>query len=209
MIGKSRKVQLGAWLCLGLVAVATVAAGVGVVSSCHLGGAGPVVRSRARMRVILNGLMEVKARDGSWPDCNGKNFVLATVAHGVVSTDDPRQIEALFSPNDRDFKWYSVDRARYREVTLERLVSGQDFHELTSYAGRRNATPGYKLTVGGSAPEPLIADLHFPGLILIGYSDGSVRRYGYEELGVPCGHEPPIPIGDDATSELLRKFSRD
>ena len=52
---------------------------------------------------------------------------------------------------------------------------------------------------------PLIADLSFPDVAIIGFTDGSVRVLTRKDLGLESGD--PIIVGASSKSELLKKLS--
>lgn len=77
---------------------------------------------------------------------------------------------------------------------------------LTSYAGRRNAEAGHSLTAESLRSNPAVmADISFPGGVILGFSDGSVRWVTATELGLPA--DQAIVVGDASAVESLRHLS--
>jgi len=52
---------------------------------------------------------------------------------------------------------------------------------------------------------PLIADLSFPDLAIVGWSNGNIRTMTRKQLGL--GPHDPIVAGEASKSEILRQFS--
>ena len=81
-----------------------------------------------------------------------------------------------------------------------------DVSKLTSYAGRRNAHREFALTVPDlERGAPLIADLSFPDVAIVGLSNGAVKVMTRADLGL--GSEDPIAVGDTSKSPVLRVLS--
>ncbi len=77
---------------------------------------------------------------------------------------------------------------------------------LTSYAGRRNDEKEHILSSAEQmANAPIIADLSFPGGLVLGYCGGAARWVSAEELGLPP--DQPIVVGDASPIEMLKHLS--
>ena len=151
-----------------------------------------------------------------WPPYDGKNFILSLVALKLVDIRNPDNLAIFFSPGD---EWITLDKAtpeRFSDVTKQALKSGQDFHELTSYAGRRNADRDYHITSDRmKMVVPIICDddegaLHHPDGLVMGFTDGAAKFVEWEDLEMapPEDANDPEPfLGDNATVEKLRALS--
>jgi hypothetical protein len=164
-----------------------------------------LIASTNNLRNLTLILADRSIRKG-WPPYDGKGFVLSTVALGLVDARNPRNLEVFFSPLDRPDPMPGSDE--YKAVKKAALAASTDFSHLTSYAGRRNADPEYKIT-----PEmlkrtvPVMADVSMPGYAIIAYSDGRVKVKKAADLGLPRGTQ--VTVGDDANVEELRGLSLD
>lgn len=150
-----------------------------------------------------------------WAPYSGKNFVLSVIANRDINPENSNQLEILFSPGDTYLGLDKVELKRYKEVTHEALKNDTDFHELTSYAGRRNsgADKEYLITANKiSKGTVLICDdddgpLHHPAGMIIGWSDGNARFTEWSDMGISPPDDPDNPpalLGDDAPWEELR-----
>ena len=84
--------------------------------------------------------------------------------------------------------------------------SSIDVSALTSYAGRRNDEREHLLTaLDQQNNAPIIADLSFPGGVILGYVGGAAKWVTAEELGLPP--DQPIIVGDASPVEALRHLS--
>jgi len=179
--------------------------------------AGPVadregmVKSKDNIRTMLTLLISrrIGRVSGGYPPYSGKAFVLSLVVTRQLDLRKKANLEILFSPADKRHALAKVDFARYQDVTKDSLKKGTSVvTDLTSYAGRRNAEPEHLVTSDQEkVGTPLIADLHFPDMAIVGFSDGSVRVMDRKELGL--GPKDPIVAGDASKSELLRQLSDD
>ena len=117
----------------------------------------------------------------------------------------------MFSPGDRHNRLDAVDLDEYKAISKQSLRAGHDFSHLTSYAGRRNGMRDYFVTAGDEAVGvPVIADTSFPGVILIAYSNGMVRRHSFGDFDMLLPENPADPdpfLGDDASHEALEALS--
>ena len=151
-----------------------------------------------------------------WPRYDGKNFVLSLVALKLVDIRNPDNLAIFFSPGDEIYTQEMVAKERFADVTKQALQSGQDFHELTSYAGRRNGDRDYLITSDRmKMVVPIICDdddgaLHHPDGLVMGFTDGSAKFLDWEDLEMeePVDANNPEPfLGDDATVERLMALS--
>ena len=161
--------------------------------------------SREQMRYWLSLYRSYKPPAGrpAHPALDGKRFVLFLVAVNQLERANEGSLAMLFSPADKTLKLPGA--AAYAGVTLEALAQ-RSFPALTSYAGRRNATPELAITPT-SPPEKtaLIADLSFPDGALVGFLDGKVRYLNRRDLGL--GPTDPIAAGPASKSPLLQTLS--
>lgn len=140
---------------------------------------------------------------GRWPRYSGKNFVLGIVASRDLDIRSAENRELLFSPAGPKAR---PGKRRFEEVTKASLKEAGAFSALTHYAGRRNANREFLITPDQEAQgTPLLADLHFDGIAIVGFSTGEVRVMDRKALGL--GPKDPIICGDDSKSELLQKLS--
>lgn len=151
----------------------------------------------------------------TWPPYDGKGFTLSLVATNDVDIRNRNNLKTFFSPGDRRLLFDTVEVARYKEVTQQALRSGgADFHELTSYAGRRNHTDEFVVTPDKeSMVVPVICDddfgnLHHPKGLVMGFTDGASRFVEWADLDMPPPEEVDNDVepflGDDASVEELR-----
>ena len=89
-------------------------------------------KSQDNVKNLVMMMQAMSTNISQWPPYNGKNFVLAPLAHGIHSADSPSGLEVFFSPSDPQYKTSGVDIERYRGITKQKLKNGDDFHELTS-----------------------------------------------------------------------------
>jgi hypothetical protein len=157
--------------------------------------------STNNMRQIATILAERSAY-GGWPKLTGKAFVLSLVASGVVDADNPANTQLFFSPADEERGAERVDPGRWQEVTKAALRAGEDFGDLTSYAGPARVVTA---AVMGKGPVPILADLGFEDVVIVGFTNGSVRPMTREDLGLARGD--PLVIGPESKSEVLRALS--
>ncbi len=151
-----------------------------------------------QIAVILAG----QAPRRGWPKLTGKAFVLSVVASGVVDADHPANVQIFFSPADEERGADRVDPGRWQELTMEALLAGEDFDDLTSYAGPAQVSTA---AVTGKGPVPILADLSFEDVVIVAFTDGSVRPMTRKDLGLARGD--PIVIGPESKSEVLRALS--
>ena len=153
------------------------------------------------------------ATSAKWPPYNGKNFTLAPVAYGDVSEKNQRALAIFFSPQDTLYTTESVDWARYTEVSRDNLKNDVDFHELTSYAGRRNGIKEYVLTQNRIAEGAIImcddddGPLHHAAGLCCAFGDGGTQFMDWEALGMEEPEDPDMPprfLGEEASNDKLR-----
>lgn len=153
------------------------------------------------------------ATSAKWPPYNGKNFTLAPVAYGEVSAKNQRQLAIFFSPQDTIYTTASVDWERYKEVTKDALKNAVDFHELTSYAGRRNDMREYTLTQNRINEGAIIlcddddGPLHHAKGLCCAFGDGGTNFMDWDSFGLEEPDDPDMPprfLGEEATNEKLR-----
>ena len=151
-----------------------------------------------------------------WPRYDGKNFVLSLVALKLVDIRNPDNLAIFFSPGDEVYTLELATPERFADVTKQALKSGQDFHELTSYAGRRNEDRDFLVTPDRlKMVVPIVCDdddgaLHHPDGLVMGFTDGSAKFVDWEDLGMaePEDKNNPQPfLGDNAETEKLRAMS--
>ena len=150
-----------------------------------------------------------------WPRYDGKNFVLSLVALKLVDIRNPDNLAIFFSPGDEVYTLELATPERFADVTMP-VKSGQDFHELTSYAGRRNEDRDFLVTPDRlKMVVPIVCDdddgaLHHPDGLVMGFTDGSAKFVDWEDLGIaePEDKNNPQPfLGDNAETEKLRALS--
>ncbi len=165
-----------------------------------------ITKSKDNIKTLL-ALILSRAPEVGYPRFNGKNFVLSVVANDQLAhKSNPQNLSVLFSPGDKERSLANVNVAHYEKVTAASLKEGTDFDSLTSYAGRRNRDRSHLIMptdlVRGT---PLIADLSFPEIALVGFSDGAVKTLTRSQLGL--GPLDPIVAGDNSVSPILRVLS--
>ena len=152
---------------------------------------------------------------GGWPPYNGKNFTLSLIATNQLDRRNSQNLEILFSPGDTLYTLEKADQDRYKDVNKKALKNGTDFHELTSYAGRRNADREFLITPDQEKMGTmLICDddegpLHHPDGVIAGYSNGGARFMEWEDLDMMPPENPDDPeefLGDNASNEELMKM---
>ena len=150
---------------------------------------------------------------GGWPKYNGKNFVLSVVATNDLDQRRRENLELLFSPGDVLYTLEDVDDKRYEEVNKKSLKDG-DFHELTSYAGRRNQERDFLITPDQEKIGTLLicddddGPLHHPDGMVCGYSSGDVRfnEWDYWDMTKPDPDNPDEFLGDASSNEELQRM---
>ena len=143
---------------------------------------------------------------GGYPPYSGKAFILSLVATGQLDRRNAANLEILFSPGDKQLSLKKAGVETYKEISKASLKKGMDVSKLTSYAGRRNSEPEHLVTSDQERQgTPLIADLSFPDMAIVGFSNGSVKTMTREELGLDL--TDPIVVGDASKSKLLKKLS--
>lgn len=202
---------------LVVMAIITVLVGAVVVVIPQVLESSNQTGSINNVRNMLDLMINRKVKRG-WPQYSGKNFVLSLVATGEIDIRNKANLEVFFSPGDT---WYTLEKAtpeRYKDISSTTLKGGGDFHELTSYAGRRNG-PGerdYIITANReSAVTPAISDdddgpLHHTKGLIVGYTNRQVKFMEWEDLGMPPPADPDNPeafLGDNAPTDDLRALS--
>ncbi len=166
-----------------------------------------------RSMIILMVARRTGKISGGYPPYNGKNFVLSLVATGQLDRRNPQNLEVLFSPGDQSYNMERVDIERYKDVKKSALKQGADFHELTSYAGRRNADQEHLVTSDQEKMGTmLICDdddgaLHHSDGLVTGWSNGAARFMEWEEFDMLAPEDPDHPepfLGDDTENEMLQ-----
>lgn len=159
--------------------------------------------------------MIVKVTTKGWKayPYSGKNFTLSPLASGDLDRRNSQNLEILFSPGDQHFGLEFIDADRYKQVTKDALKRGnEDFNDLTSYAGRRNADKEYRINSDDESRGVVImADddegpLHHKAGFVAAYSSGAVRFHEWDDFGLiePDNPKEPEPwLGDDAQNEDL------
>jgi hypothetical protein len=192
---------------LALVAVAWVVASARVDEDRLRRG--QIVRSTDNVRAMLVYWIGSGAGlEKSWPSLRGKRFALGLVATNKILRTDERQLEILFSPGDRA---HSLTKAggpkAYADLTLAKLEDPSfDVSTLTSYAGPEgDANTPVAATGQQSSDRALLADLSFPGGVILGFVSGAARWVSAAELGL--SPDQPIVIGPASPVEMLRQLS--
>ena len=145
-------------------------------------------KDNVRSMVLMFVNRATEKTSGGWPRYTGKNFVLSLVAYRMIDVSKKQNIEVFFSPGDVEYTIEDVTPEMYKEVKKEALKQGQDFRNLTSYAGRRNGDKEFRITPSQvKAGTMIICDdddgpLHHPDGIVAGYTNSSVRFLGWDEL---------------------------
>jgi len=177
-------------------------------SKKNVRAASGVVKSKDNIRTLITLMIGRRTQrvTGSYAHFSGKAFVLSLVAQGELDRRNPTNLEILFSPGDEHRSLKTAGIETYANVTKASLTKGLDVGGLTSYAGHRNGEAAYLITPDQEkVGTPLIADLSFPDMAIIGFSNGSVRTLTRKELGL--GPKDPIVAGEESKSELLRYLS--
>jgi prepilin-type N-terminal cleavage/methylation domain-containing protein len=199
---------------LVVMAIITVLVGAVVVVIPRVLESSRQTQSINNVRNMLDLMINRQVKRG-WQPYNGKNFVLYLVATGEIDARNKQNLETFFSPGDELYKLSKIDPERYKEINPTSLKSG-DYHELTSYAGRRNAEKDFLITPDRqSMGVPIISDdddgpLHHPGGLIMGFTNRSVSLREWEDLGIapPENKDSPEPfLGDSGASEELRALS--
>lgn len=194
----------------GVLVVIVAAAGLLAREVVHLiRRQGQIVRSNDNLRTLL--LYDIGTGDrveAPSPRYGGKRWFLRLVATGLVSKSDPKQLEILFSPGDGARSLAKAGGpAAYARIARETLDDPAfDPRALTSYAGPRLDEYAPRPPNAASPDgDPIVADLSFPGGVILGFPGGKVRWVEAEELGLPPGE--PIVVGDASPHEWLRRLS--
>lgn len=148
---------------------------------------------------------------GGWPRYNGKNFTLSVIATKDLDIRRKENLEILFSPGDQELILDDTDLKRYEDINKKSLKDG-DFHELTSYAGRRNDESEHRINSDDESKGALIicdddfGGLHHPDGLICGYTGGDVRFKDWEEFDMvqPDPRNPDEFLGDAASHEDLQ-----
>ncbi len=203
------------WIVVGViavgVAVAVIVSMVAVVVP-KIQEQQSVVKSQDNVKTLVTFIM-MRAQERGWNKYaySGKNLVLSPLVSGDVDDSDRANLEIFFSPGDTLYTLDMVDVERFGDVTGEALRADDDFHELTSYAGRKMADKKYWAMGSASYTPMLICDdddgpLHHIEGLLIGSMDMSARFATWEDLGIaqPDPDEPDPFLGEDAAVNQLR-----
>jgi prepilin-type N-terminal cleavage/methylation domain-containing protein len=152
---------------------------------------------------------------GGWPAYNGKNFVLSIVATKDLDRRRKENLELLFSPGDTWITLEKIEMKRYEDVTKAALKNDTDFHELTSYAGRRNREREFLITADQlKMGTMLVCDdddgpVHHSDGLVCGYSSGDVRFKEWEEFDMDQPEDPDNPdefLGDASSHDMLQRM---
>ncbi len=155
----------------------------------------------------------------SWPRYDGKNFHLSLLATGSIESSNADNLAVFFSPGDTLYTLDFATPERFKDVTTQALKAGTDFHDLTSYAGRRNSGADREYIITPHKEQivvPIVSDdddgpVHHPDGMVIGYTNGSVKfKTWMDDLGMSAPEDPDEPepfLGDEATVEELRGLS--
>lgn len=179
---------------------------------------GARTKSQDNVKNLVIMMQALNTNISQWPPYNGKCFVLAPIAHGIHNPEAPGAMDVFFSPADALYKVTGVDVARYKAVTKQKLKSGEDVRELTSYAGRRNGDGAeYVLTSADTSAKGLICfsddddgALHHKAGLVVAYANGRTEFMTWDDLGMtePKNERQPDPfLGESATSEMLKMLS--
>ena len=173
-------------------------------------------KDNVRSMITLMIARRTERTSGGFPPYNGKNFVLSLVATNQLDRRNPQNLEILFSPGDTLYSLEKIDVERYKDVTKKVLKSGgSDFHEMTSYAGRRNADREFLITPDQEKMGTMMicddddGPLHHPDGLIAGYTNGGARFLEWEDLDVmppENADEPEEFLGDNAENEELMKM---
>jgi prepilin-type N-terminal cleavage/methylation domain-containing protein len=171
-------------------------------------------KSKDNIKNMITLMLDRQIERG-WPRYSGKNFVLSLVATGQLDRRNSQNLEILFSPGDVLYKLNVTDHDRYQDVTKEALKAGTDFHEMTSYAGRRNGDREYLITPDQMQMGTIImcddddGPLHHPGGLCVGYTNGSVKFMEWEDLDMIKPDDPDAPdefLGDASSHPDLQRI---
>lgn len=175
-------------------------------------------KSRDNVKSLLTYMLDMKLSKGGYPPYSGKCFTLAPIAYGMIDPEGAGSLDVFFSPADQYLKLGKVDVARYKEVTKNALKSGTDFNELTSYAGRLNASKDCLLIDSAQAAKDTLClcddddgPLHHSGGLVVGFSGGKSDFWDWDQLGMskPSNTKNPDPfLGESASSDMLRCLSK-
>ena len=185
----------------------------------------PRVQERGRQTESINNVKQLvtllaeRSINRGWPRYDGKNFHLSLVASNQISAANSDNLRAFFSPGDELYKLEIAGPERFKDITIQALKAGTDFHDLSSYAGRRNSGVDQEHLITPNKLQivvPVISDdddgpVHHTGGMVIGYSNASVKfKEWAEDLGMTPPENPDMPepfLGDEATVEELRGLS--
>jgi hypothetical protein len=170
-----------------------------------------IVKSKDNIRTLIMLMISRRTAtvSGGYPRYSGKNFILSLVATNQLDRRNKANLEVLFSPADKKFSLKKAGVEAFKDVTKLSLKEGKmSFSNLTSYAGRRNGERAWMVTPDQEkVGTPLVADLSFPDVAIVGFTNGSVKTMTRKELGL--SPDDAIIAGDHSKSELLQKLSSD
>ncbi len=206
------KLKTVAWILVGVLAlpVAYIALGYGyALVSPAVRRKGRITKSIDNVRTLL--LYDIGAGgrvEAPSPRYGGKRWFLRLVAKHTLSSSDPKQLEILFSPGDdaRSLEKAGGPKA-YAAITFATLDDPAfDPRALTSYVGPRLDERAPRPQSAASPDgDPIVADLSFPGGVILGFPNGKARWFDAEELGLPP--DQPIVVGDASPVEMLKRLS--
>jgi len=163
-------------------------------------------RSKEHLIQVVGRLRE-EAKQSGWGGYGGRAFVLSLILSKRL--DPAKDAGLLFSGGDA----HQVAAASaYAGLTAESLHTKQGRETLTSYVGRRNDEPAFRLTAEDLERHvPIVADLQFDDYAIVGFSDGKVETMSTRaaELGFKGTIERPWPPegkpvpGDDSVFPIL------
>jgi hypothetical protein len=187
-------------IALGVIAVlAAVTAAFAASRVRDIGERASLFKSEDNMRSLATLLFD---EAGPRLPMGGKRLALSLLLDGRIDRTNPRNLEVLFSPGDRELSFQKVGAAAYAGLTGASLLDpATDVRRLTSYAGRRRGAPS------PTGRVPLFADLSFRdrGYVLVAWSDRRVEKLTRADLGL--GPDDPIVVGPHSTSPILRELS--
>ncbi len=185
----------------------------------------PMIQEKARRTKSIDNvrtMVNFYIGDGAgvskpWPPFNGKNFILWLVATNKLDKANRDNLAVLFSPGDSEVTLDATTPKDWEAVTLPAIQSEghNEFLKLTSYAGRRNATTGHKLSATELEHGALIicdddtGPLHHSKGLIVGYTSGSAQFKEWSDLGIspPDAKDPKGMLGDNAANEDLKHMS--
>lgn len=143
---------------------------------------------------------------------DGKNFVLGPIAYRDIDIEERKNLGIFFSPRDGKYSLAKVDPARYAAIDKETLRTG-DFHELTSWAGRRNADARFRITPRAMRRRTIIlcddddGPLHHADGLNVCWSDGKAYFMDWDELGMAPPSDADWWLGASAGTSRMRALS--